>query len=94
MRAFGAPIGPLGISADEFRIPGNIVQLGVAPVRIDLLTHIDGVSFDEAIHEAGTIRIGSESIPVIGLEALLRNKRATGRLQDRADVEALERLVR
>ena len=63
--------------------------MGVPPHRIDLLTSITGVSFDEAW--AGRVEAELEGVRVnfIGLAALIRNKRATGRAQDRADIEAL-----
>lgn len=59
------------------------------PNQIDVLTRISGVSFDEACAGAGTLDVDGRPIPVIGLDALLRNKRASGRPKDLVDVEAL-----
>ncbi len=68
-----------------------VVQIGVAPNRIDLLTSIDGIEFEEAWETRITTRIGGVEVPVFCLAELLRNKRAVGRLRDLADVEELER---
>lgn len=87
---FGAPLRVLGISSEDFQRPGSIVQLGVPPLRIDVVTEIDGVSFDDAWRDHDLVEIDGRSVPVIGLAALLRNKRASGRHNDLADVEALE----
>jgi hypothetical protein len=60
-------------------------------VRVDILTGIDGVGFEEAWREQVSAHVGGLSVPVIGREHLIRNKRATGRTRDLADVEDLER---
>jgi hypothetical protein len=64
-----------------------------APYRIDLLTSIDGVSFDDAWRDRTSVRVEGQEIPLISREDFLRNKRATGRLRDLADAEELEKLV-
>jgi hypothetical protein len=81
--------GGLDLKTADFDTPGKVVQLGIAPNRIDLLTRIDGVSFDEAWSGRVTGRFGTESVPFLGRRELLANKRAVGRLQDLADIEAL-----
>jgi hypothetical protein len=81
--------GGLDLTIADFDKPGKVVQLGVAPNRIDLLTMIDGVSFDQAWDGRVVGRFGSESVPFLGRRELLANKRAVGRLQDLADIEAL-----
>jgi hypothetical protein len=81
--------GGLGLTTSDFDKPGKIVQLGVAPNRIDLLTSIDGVPFDDAWGGRVAGRFGSETVPFLGRRELLANKRAVGRLQDLADIEAL-----
>ena len=86
---FGAPIRQLGLVRDDFAREGQVVQLGVPPVRIDLLTRIDGVDFDEALRGHTSLNVDGRAIPVIGRDALLRNKRAAGRPQDLADISAL-----
>ena len=82
--------GGLGLTAADFDTPGRVVQLGIAPNRIDLLTAIDGVSFDQAWQGRVDGRFGTESVPFLGRRELLANKRAVGRLQDLADIETLE----
>jgi len=78
-----------GLSASDFLSPNQVIQLGRPPNRIDLLTSITGVDFEEAWAQ----RVASEldGIPVwfIGRESFIKNKRATGRTQDKADLEAL-----
>lgn len=86
--AFGAPMADLRV--DDLATPGTVFQIGVAPVRIDILTRIDGVDFDEAWDARLKVRFGAIVTAVLSKEHLLRNKRASGRLQDLADVERLE----
>ena len=80
----------LGITPADFAHPGMILQLGHPPNRIDLMTAIDGVTFDEVW--AGRIRGAYGNIPVdfIGRAELIRNKRASARPQDLADLGWLE----
>jgi len=88
LREFG--FGSLGLSAEDFLEPDQIIQLGFPPNRIDLLTDLEGVDFGQAY--VGIVAANVEGIPVyfIGLEDLKRNKRAVGRHQDLADLERLE----
>lgn len=88
LRAFGAPLADL--SVDDMARPGTVFQIGVAPVRIDVLTAIDGVEFEECWLRRVSSRYADEVVHVLSREDLLRNKRASGRLQDLADVERLE----
>ncbi len=69
---------------------GTVFQIGVAPRRIDVLTSIDGVEFDEAWAARTMTRVGGVDIPVIGRAELIRNKKATGRAKDLADAAWLE----
>jgi hypothetical protein len=85
---FGAPVDKL--SVDELSRPGFFYQVGVAPVRIDILTAIDGVSFDEAWDEREYHDLFGVVVPVISRRHLLINKKATGRPKDQADVAWLE----
>jgi hypothetical protein len=62
----------------------------VAPNRVDFVTAIDGVTFDEAWRGRATGRYGSQPALYLGRTELIRNKRASGRAQDLADLEALE----
>jgi hypothetical protein len=90
LRAFGAPL--FDLVAGDLATPGVVFQIGVAPVRIDVLTDIDGVSFDEAWPDRVLFTVGDLTVPVLSRRHLLANKKASGRLQDLADVERLEQL--
>lgn len=81
--------GQVGLTLEDFATPGKIVQLGVAPNRVDLMTVIDGVTFAEAW--AGRIagHFGSQPVSYLGRDEFLRNKHAAGRPQDLADIDAL-----
>jgi len=81
--------GGLGLSADDFETPEQVVQLGYPPFRIDLLTDIDGVDFAAAWPSRFYYRLGELDIPFIGLDALKANKRASGRARDIDDLENL-----
>ena len=85
--AFG--FADTGLGAKDFLTPDQIVQLGQPPNRVDLLTSITGVGFDEAWANRAPAKL--EGLPVffIGLDSLVKNKKATGRTQDQADLEAL-----
>jgi hypothetical protein len=85
---FGAPLHDLTVS--DFAEVGVVFQIGAA-LRIDVTTTIEGVSFDDAVADPITVPLGDSAVRVIGLDALLRNKRAAGRLIDRNDVRVLER---
>lgn len=81
--------GSLGLTPTDFAEPGVVVQLGHAPKRIGLLTSIDGVGFDECWADHVVLEIGGLAVPFIDVDHLIVNKRASGRLQDLADAEAL-----
>jgi hypothetical protein len=82
--------GGLSLSVEDFTTPGRIVQLGIAPNRVDLITAIDGVTFAEAWAGRVSGRFGSQRVSYLGKADLVRNKRAAGRTQDLADLETLE----
>jgi hypothetical protein len=86
--AFGAPLQDL--TRADLCSPDIVFQIGVVPCRIDILTAISGVDFDEAWTGRMIVRIGGLDVPVLGRDALLRNKRASGRPKDLLDVPALE----
>ncbi|MCA2979510.1 MAG: hypothetical protein INH37_14630 [Myxococcaceae bacterium] len=67
-------------------------QMGLPPRRIDILTQVSGVDFDEAWEGRTTVPVGGRPVPFLGREALLKNKRAAGRPKDLLDVELLEKL--
>ncbi|HEV8718248.1 MAG TPA: nucleotidyltransferase [Candidatus Binatia bacterium] len=82
----------LGYTVEDLLDPQWIVQLGVAPVRIDLLSEIPGfASFAAAWRNRVDARFGAVSVHYLGLDDLLRAKEAAGRPQDRADVRVLQR---
>ena len=91
LRAFGSPLQ--GVTASDFDHPDMVLQIGVAPRRIDILTSIDGVTWEEASPRAIRREIGGLSVPVLGIGDLIRNKRATGRPKDAADAAALEQIA-
>jgi hypothetical protein len=80
----------LGLKAEDFLEAGTIVQIGYPPVRIDLLTRLPGVEFAECYQNRQELKLDGLTTPVISLEDLRKNKRASGRLQDLADLEKLE----
>jgi hypothetical protein len=91
LTAFGAPVKAHGLTAADFTRPGTVYQLGLPPRRIDLMTSISGVDFDAAWASHLARDLGSRLIPFLGRTELIRNKRASGRAKDLADVERLER---
>lgn len=89
LQAFGAPLGDL--TEADLVSPGTVFQIGVAPLRIDVLTAIDGVEFEEAWRGRAEARFADQDVAVLSVEHLIRNKRAAGRTQDVADLEWLEK---
>jgi hypothetical protein len=87
LRAFGAPLQDL--KSDDLATPGVVYQIGVPPRRIDLLTSLTGLTFDEAWAGRITGPFGDLECPFIGRGELVRNKRALGRPRDLADLEML-----
>ena len=85
--------GALGVQISDLATPGQIVQLGHEPNRIDIITRISGVTFEEAWRNRIEASYAGEQVYFIGKEDLLRNKEATGRTQDRADAELLRRFL-
>jgi predicted nucleotidyltransferase len=84
---FGAPLDQ--IQADEFSSEGIIFQIGVIPRRIDIITKIDGVTYEEADEDKIIVEIEGLNIPVISLEKFIKNKMATGRERDKLDIKTL-----
>lgn len=87
LRDFG--FGAVGIEAEDFKRSESVVQLGFPPFRIDILTTIDGVQFEQAWARRVEVEIGGLLIPFIGRDDLIANKIAVGRPQDVADVRRL-----
>jgi hypothetical protein len=88
LKSFGAPLHDL--RERDLSDRGFIFQIGVAPLRIDILTSIDGVEFGEAWNGRMLTRFADQATAVLSREHLLQNKRASGRAQDLADIEWLE----
>ena len=89
MAAFGAPLHE--IDEATFATPGIVFQIGVAPRRIDIITAISGVEFDDAYQQRQIVEIEDLSIPLLSLGDLIRHKRATGRDKDRLDADQLDK---
>ena len=89
---FGAPLDRLTI--DDLTDPDTVFQIGVPPVRIDVLTSISGVGFDEAWPNRVIVDRDGMRVPFIGVHDFLRNKDATGREQDRADAARVRRRLK
>lgn len=92
LRAFGAPLTDL--STDDLLDEQTVFQIGVAPVRIDILAGIDGVSFEDAWPRRVEANLGTLTVPVLGLADLATNKRAAGRPKDLADLAWIEEQLR
>jgi hypothetical protein len=87
--AFGAPLGEA--KAADLAVPDQVLQIGVPPNRIDIVTSIDGVEFEGAWRNRAETEYGDQHIWVISRMDLIANKRASGRPQDLLDVATLER---
>ena len=87
LSAFGFQFSNLTV--DDFQIPNQVVQLGVPPVRVDLITSLTGVSWEEADSSKDAGHFGDLPVYYIGREQFIANKRATGRKKDLSDIEAL-----
>src|SRR5688572_2814409 len=90
LNEFGTPLTEF--TPVRFVDPDTIIMLGRDPFRVDLLTDIPGVTFDEAWRSRASVTLDGVTIPLISRRDLIANKKAVGRLQDLADVEALEAL--
>ncbi len=87
--SFGAPLGE--IQQEDISADGVVFQIGIAPSRIDLLTSLTGLSFDEAWLRRDTFEVEGRKLPFLSRADLIRNKKALGRPRDLADVDELER---
>jgi hypothetical protein len=87
LKDFG--FGSLGLTAADFSAD-SVVQLGRPPRRIDLLTQIDGVNFDDCYPRRVEVDVAGVRLAILGVEDFKANKRASGRLKDLADLESLE----
>jgi len=92
--AFGAPVVAHGVSISDFERPDSVYEIGLPPRRIDLLTSISGVEFEDAWASREHASLAGVDVSVIGRDALIRNKRAAGRDEDRLNADAPEDLRR
>lgn len=90
LKDFG--FGSLNLKAQDFLTPGMVIQLGVEPFRVDLLTSIEGVTWEEADQNKITIENNGLPLPVIGKNELVKNKLSTGREKDFLDVKKIREL--
>ena len=88
LASFGAPLHDL--TPTDLASAGTIFQMGVPPIRINVITSIDGVTFDEAWPSRIESKFADQLVPVLSRADLIRNKRASGRPQDLLDVKWLE----
>jgi hypothetical protein len=81
--------GSVGLKEEDLKTPNKVVQLGFPPVRIDIITSISGVSWDDAYEKHDKGEYGETPVCYIGKAHYIANKRASGRKKDLADLEAL-----
>lgn len=87
---FGAPLA--GVTAADFTNEQMVYQMGVEPVRIDILMGLEGVRFERAWVDRKMVKWGRTSVPIMSAAHLIANKRRVGRPQDLADVARLKAL--
>jgi hypothetical protein len=88
LAAFGAPVAE--ITEADFAVPGVVYQIGVPPGRIDVLTELTGLTFEQAWGERIRRPFGELEVDFLDRASFLRNKRATGRLKDLSDIEGMD----
>lgn len=81
-----------GLKKEDFTKRGNVIQLGYPPIRIDLLTELDGVAFDDCYKNIELIELNDVILKVISYDDLVKNKKATGRYKDLDDLENLKKV--
>lgn len=86
---FGAPLDDLSVTREDLTRADVVVQLGLPPFRVDVLTSVSGVTFSEAWPDRLESRFQDIVVPFIGRAALIQNKRASARHKDMADLESL-----
>ena len=92
LKAYGAPLRDL--NPDDFKDPTMFLQIGVAPVRVDILVNLPGVTAVEAWRHRKRSRYGKTSINILGLQELIKAKRASNRPQDKLDLAKLLKRTR
>ena len=90
LAGFGAPVGDLKVTEKDLQRPDTVIQLGLPPNRIDLLTSVSGIrEFEDAWRTRVAHEVHGRTVPFIGREALITNKLAAGRPRDLADAAQL-----
>jgi hypothetical protein len=89
LKEFGAPL--TDVSENDFVLLGITLQIGIPPRRIDLLTSVTGIEFTEAWADRQEFSFGPFTVPFLSKAAVIKNKRATGRPKDLADLDALDK---
>jgi hypothetical protein len=89
LERFGAPVDQ--ITVNEFATEGIVFQIGVTPRRIDIITHLDGISFDEADEDKIIVKVEGLKLPILSFDKLIKNKLSTGRERDELDVKLLKK---
>ncbi|GMQ79732.1 MAG: hypothetical protein BMS9Abin03_165 [Thermodesulfobacteriota bacterium] len=89
LERFGAPVDQ--IKMNDFASEGIVFKIGVTPRRIDFITQLDGVSFDEADEDKIIVEVESLKLPILSFDKLIKNKLSTGRERDELDVKLLEK---
>ena len=87
IRAFGFPVD---MRAEDLMEPRQMLEMGLPPVQLHVMSAISGVTWEEAAREAVHGRLGRHDVAFLGRDTLVRNKRAAGRPKDLADLDALE----
>ena len=86
---FGAPLHALGLTPADFTRHDQVIQIGLPPYRVDVLTSISGVAFDHAWDDRLTGRLFGVEVPFLGKNSFIQNKRASGRPKDLEDLRSL-----
>lgn len=90
LKLFGAPL--MNLKEEDFHKPGMVFQIGTEPQRIDILSAISGLTYEEAVKRAVQVAVDGLSLKMISLDDLIVNKRASGRPKDISDAITLEKL--
>lgn len=86
---FGAPINAVGLCESDLQQPDRVIQIELPPRRIDVMTEISGVAFEDAWTDRVIQEVDGVKLPFVGRSHFVENKRATGRTKDLADLEEL-----
>jgi len=86
LHKFGAPT----VESNVFKEPGNVFRLGRSPVQIDIINKASGIIFEDCYTRRNTVSIENIEISIISKDDLIKNKKASGRYRDLADIESFE----